>query len=146
MKKKFSYQMDDCLKVTNIPGYFENFVFIDIEEEIILKGVSLDDHYQRVMSVAGGSYRAINKEIYGETLQAIKTIVECKKNNIDSESRIEAISFLHQNLKFSPSVIQRILLLLGVKMEITHILNDSEKIFVKTSEYKLMNKLLGEDK
>ena len=144
MKTQLSYQMGDGHIVAgNIPAYFDTFVFSDIEEKIILPGSSIDMHYERVMSVVGNSYKCVDKHVYADTLQAIKAIVNCKTHHLKSPIRAKAIAFLHQEIKFSPSTIQRILLLFGVKMEITKILKDSEKIFSETLQPSWIQRYLG---
>ena len=125
------------------PEYIDNFVFRDIEEKIILKNSTIDAHYQSVMSVVGDSYKGIDKHVYANILQAIKVIVNCKMNHLKSPVRAKAIAFLHQEIKFSPSTIERILLLFGVKMETRKILKDSQKIFSENEVPQWIQRLLG---
>lgn len=126
-----------------VPEYFDNFVFRDIEEKIILKNSNIERHSEYVLSTIGDSYRAINKHVYANTLQAINVIIHCKKNHSKSPERAKAIAYLHQELKFSPSTIQRILLLFGVKMETNKILKDSLKIFLHTQMPQWIEKNFG---
>ena len=144
MKTQLSYKMGDGHNVSgSMSDYMENFVFRDIEEKIILENSDIDMHYQRVMSVQGDSYKAINKRVYADILQAIKVIVNCKNNHLKSPVRSKAIAFLHQEIMFSPSTIQRILLLFGVKMNTPLILKDSQKIFLKNIEPRWIQRYLG---
>ena len=144
MKQQISYQMDDGLNVTGlIPVNYDNFVFSDIEEKIILKNSNIDVHYNYVLSTLGDSYEGINKYEYGNILQAIKAIVYCKNNHLKSPVRAKAIAFLHQEMKFSPSTIQRILFLFGVNMEITKILKDSQKIFSESKVPQWVQRFFG---
>ena len=132
MKTHVSYQMGDGHNVTGqTPVSYDNFVFEQIEENIVFKDQSIDKHYDNVMSTLGDSYRGANKYVYGNILQAVKAIVNCKKHRLKSPVRKQAIAFLHQEIKFSPATIQRILLLFGVKMQTSAILKDSGKVFAE---------------
>jgi len=132
MKTDVSYKMGDGHIVTGeMPLSDDYFVFSEIEENIVFKEKSIDQHYNDVMSTLGNSYKGANKQVYGNILQAVKVIVNCKKHHLKSPVRKQAIAFLHQEIKFSPDTIQKILLLFGVKMQISAILKDSEKVFAE---------------
>jgi len=130
MKQTVSIQMDDGLNVTGIiPVSYDNFVFADIEENIVFKKSNINMHYDMVMSTLGDSYTGVSKYAYGNILQAIKMIVNCKIHHLKSPVKVQAIAFLHQEVQFSPATIQKILLLFGVKMQTSQILKDSGKVF-----------------
>jgi hypothetical protein len=130
MKQQLSYQMGDGHNVTGeIPVSYDNFVFEDIEENIVFKKSNITIHYDVVMSTLGDSYKGVSKYTYGNILQAIKTIVDCKKNHLRSSAREEATAYLHGEMLFSSVTIQKILLLFGIKMPIAKILEDSSRVF-----------------
>ena len=130
MKQTVSYQMGDGHNVTGeIPVSYDNFVFADIEENIVFKKSNINMHYNMVMSTLGDSYKGVSKYAYGNILQAIKTIVNCKTHHLKSPVKAQAIAFLHQEMQFSPATIQKILLLFGVKIQTSQILKDSGKVF-----------------
>jgi len=132
MKQQVSYQMGDDLSVTGeIPVSYDNFVFADIEENIVFKKSNINMHYDMVMSALGDIYKGVNKYNYGNILQAIKVIVNCKTLHLKSPVKAQAIAFLHQDMHFSPATIQKILLLFGVKMQTPAILKDSGKVFAE---------------
>ncbi len=130
MKQTVSNQMDDCLNVTGaIPVSYDNFVFQDLEQSFVFQNRSLDRHYEHVMSSAT-KYRGVSKHVYGKTIRAIKTIVICKTQYPRrTESCKKAIAFLHQDMKISPDSIRKILLLFGVKLSISQLLEYSEQVF-----------------
>ena len=81
------------------------------------------------MSSLGNSYKGANKYAYGNILQAIKTIVVCKKTHPRrTEKCIESVGYLHQDMQMASNSIQNILLLLGVKLSTAQILGYSEQI------------------
>lgn len=130
MNTQISYQMGDGQNVTGeIPVSLDNFVFSEIEENIVMKKLDIDRHYQFVMASNGSLYQNVNKHDYGNILQAFKVIVNCKRYHQKSPAKIKAVAFLHQEMKLSPSTIQRVLLLLGVKISSSEILKNSEKMF-----------------
>ncbi|EGG41359.1 Hypothetical protein Nlim_1818 [Candidatus Nitrosarchaeum limnium SFB1] len=130
MKQQISYQMDDGLNVTGeIPVSYDNTIFADIEENIVLKKSNINVHYDMVMSTLGENYKGMSKYAYGNILQAIKTIVDCKTHHSKSPARAHAVAYLHREILFSPATIQKILLLFGVKMPTSKILNDSSRVF-----------------
>ena len=141
MKQIVSNQMDDCL---NVKMSYDNFVFQDLEQSFVFQKRSLDRHYDFVMSSLGNSYHGVNKYVYGNTIVAIKTIVTCKKQHSRrTESCKEAIAFLHQDIKMSPSSIQKILLLFGVKLSNAQILEYSEQVFSRKPTPKWIAIFLG---
>ena len=130
MKQQLSYQMGDGHNVTGeIPVSYDNTVFEDIEKNIVLKKSNIASHYDFVMSTVGDSYKGINKYTYGNILQAIKTIVDSKKNQPRSSDEELAIAYLHGEMLFSSVTIQRIFLLFGKKMSMSKILDDASRVF-----------------
>ena len=126
--------MDDGLNVTGeIPVSYDNLIFADIEENIVLKKSNINVHYDMVMSTLGDSYKGMSKYAYGNILQAIKTIVNCKTHHLKSPAKAQAVAYLHREILFSPATIQKILLLFGVKMPTSKILDDSSKVFENKS-------------
>ena len=131
MKQTVSTQMGDDLTVNEgtIPSSYDNFVFHDLEQSFVFENQSLDSHYDYVMSSMGNSYKGVNKYVYGNTIAAIKTIVNCKKTHAKrTESCKEAIAFLHQDMLLATNSIQMIMLLFGVKLSTMQILRDSEQV------------------
>ena len=130
MKTQVSYQMgDDHIVTGEIPVSYDNFVFKDIEENIVFKKSNIAVHFDTVMSTTGNSYKSLNKYAYGNLLQAIKTIVNCKKHHSRrTENCKEAIAFLHQDMQLATATIQNILALFGVKLSTRQILRDSEQV------------------
>lgn len=135
MKQQLSYQMGDGQIVkegNDIPKSYDNFIFHDLEQVIVFENKTLDDHYDYVMSRTGNSYKSANKFAYGNILQAIKTIVTCKKtNHRRTEECKEAIGYLHQDMQMASNSIQNILLLFKVKLSTAQILGYSEQILSK---------------
>ena len=129
MKQQLSYQMDDGLNVTEISVSYDNFVFQDLEENIVYKKSTIDRHYDIVMSTLGDSYKSVNKYAYGNILQALRTIVNAKKNRLKKSKTSEAVGYLHQEMQLSPTTIQSILHLFEVKMTSGQILKYSDKVF-----------------
>ena len=132
MKQQLSYQMGDGQNVkqgNDIPTSYDNFIFHDLEQSIVFENKTLDDHYDYVMSRTANSYKGANKFAYGNILQAIKTIVTCKKtNHRRTEKCKEAIGYLHQDMQLASNSIQNILLLFAVKLSTAQILGYSEQI------------------
>ena len=122
--------MGDGHNVTGeIPVSYDNFVFEDLEENIVFKKSNIANHYDFVMSTLGDYYKGVSKYTYGNILQAIKTIVDCKKNHLRGPVKDQATAYLHGEILFSSVTIQKILLLFGIKMPIAKILKDSSKVF-----------------
>ncbi|MCV0430716.1 hypothetical protein [Nitrosopumilus sp.] len=131
MKQTVSTQMDDGHIVNEGKSLssYDDFVFHDLEQSFVFQNQSLDAHYNHVMSSLGNSYKGVNKYIYGNTIGAIKTIVNCKKTHARrTENCKEAIAFLHQDMQLATNSIQMIMLLFGVKLSTRQILRDSEQI------------------
>ena len=132
MKQQLSYQMGDGQIVkqgNDIPKSYDNFIFHDLEQSIVLENKTLDSHYDYVMSSLGNSYNGANKFAYGNILQAIKTIVHCKQTHPRrTEKCKEAIAYLHQDMSIASNTIQNIMLLFGVKLSTAQILRDSEQV------------------
>ena len=116
----------------DIPTSYDNFIFHDLEQSIVFENKTLDDQYDYVMSSLGNSYKGANKYAYGNILQAIKTIVTCKKTHPRrTEKCIESVGYLHQDMQMASNSIQNILLLFGVKLSTRQILGYSEKVLTK---------------
>ncbi len=128
MKQQLSYQMGGDLSAESYDS-IEKFVFSDLQENLLFKRKSLDEHYDYVMSTLDDYYLGVSKYVYGNILQAIKAIVNCKINHLKTPVKSRAIGFLHQEMRFSPAIIQDILLLFDVKIGIPQILKDSGKVF-----------------
>ena len=132
MKQIVSNQMGDGQIVkqgNDIPTSYDNFILHDLERSIVIENKTLDDHYDYVMSSLGNSYKSANKYAYGNILQAIKTIVVCKKTHPRrTEKCKEAIGYLHQDMQMASNSIQNILLLFEVKLSTRQILGYSEKV------------------
>ena len=136
--------MGDDLNVTGeMPVSYDNLVFKDIEENIVAKNSNISYHYDMVMSSLGDSYKGVNKYTYGNILQAIKTIVDCKKNRLRGSAKAEATAYLHAEMLFSSVTIQKILLLFGIKMSMGKILDDATLAFEQRPEPVWMQKFLG---
>ena len=135
MKQTVSNQMGDGQIVkegNDIPTSYDNFILHDLEKSFVVENKTLDDHYDYVMSRTGNSYKGANKFAYGNILQAIKTIVTCKKtNHRRTEKCKEAIGYLHQDMQLASNSIQNILLLFGVKLSTSQILGYSEKVLTQ---------------
>ncbi len=121
----------------------EKFVFSDIDENIVYHNSDIDQHYNYVMSGLGNSYRGVNKYVYGNILQAIKAIVNCKVYRLKSPVKTQAIAFLHQEMLFSPNIIQRILSLFEVEMGAPQILKHSSKVFAEKPESAWIQRFFG---
>ena len=135
MKQQLSYQMGDGQNVkqgNDIPASYDNFILHDLEQSIVIGGRTLDDHYDHVMTSLGNSYDGANKYAYGNILQAIKTIVVCKKTHPRrTEKCIESVGYLHQDMQMASNSIQNIFLLFGVKLTTRQILGYSEKVLTQ---------------
>ena len=132
MKQQLSYLMGDDQNVkqgNDIPVSYDDFIFHDLEQSIVLENKTLDNHYDYVMSSLGNSYKGANKYAYGDILQAIKTIVHCKQTHPRrTEKCKEAIAYLHQDMSMASNTIKNIMLLFGVKLSTAQILRDSEQV------------------
>ena len=135
---------DGHIVTGEIPVSYDNFVFKDIEENIVFKKSNITNHFEVVMSTPGDSYKGVSKNTYGNILQAIKTIVECKKNHRRSPLKDQATAYLHGEILFSSVTIQKILLLFGIKMSIPQIMSDADKIWAYKPKPLWMQKVLGE--
>ena len=136
--------MGDGHNVTGeIPVSYDNFVFEDLEENIVFKKSNIANHYDFVMSTLGDYYKGVSKYTYGNILQAIKTIVDSKKNHLRSPAKTQANAYLHGEILFSSVTIQKILLLFGIKMPIAKILNDASIVFEQKPKPAWMQRFLG---
>ena len=136
--------MGDGHNVTGeIPVSYDNFVFEDLEENIVFKKSNIANHYDFVMSTLGDYYKGVSKYTYGNILQAIKTIVDSKKNHLRSPAKTQANAYLHGEILFSSVTIQKILLLFGIKMPIAKILDDASIVFEQKPKPAWMQRFLG---
>ena len=135
MKQIVSNQMGDGQIVkegNDIPTSYDNFILHDLEQSIVIGGRTLDEHYDHVMASLGNSYNGANKYAYGNIIQAIKTVVTCKKiHPRRTEKCIESVGYLHQDMQMASNSIQNILLLFGVKLTTRQILGYSEKVLTQ---------------
>ena len=135
MKQIVSNQMGDGQIVkegNDIPTSYDNFILHDLEQSIVIGGRTLDEHYDHVMASLGNSYNGANKYAYGNILQAIKTIVVCKKTHPRrTEKCKEAVGYLHQDMQMASNSIRNILLVFGVKLSTSQILGYSEKVLTQ---------------
>jgi hypothetical protein len=135
MKQIVSNQMGDgqIVKAGNdIPTSYDNFILHDLEQSIVIEGRTLDEHYDHVMTSLGNSYKGANKYAYGNIIQAIKTVVTCKKTHPRrTEKCIESVGYLHQDMQMASNSIQNTLLLYGVKLTTRQILGYSEKVLTQ---------------
>ncbi len=143
MKQIVSNQMGDGQIVkqgNDIPTSYDNFILHDLEQSIVFENKTLDYHYDYVMSSLGNSYRGANKYAYGNILQAIGTIVTCKKTHPRrTEKCKEAVGYLHQDMQMASNSIQNILLLFGVKLSTSQILGYSEKVLSQRDPNWILN-------
>jgi hypothetical protein len=64
-----------------ITDSYEKLVFSDLEE-MLFKGKTLDEHYERILASFGTSYKGLDKFVYGNIIKALQTIVESKIKHI----------------------------------------------------------------
>lgn len=145
MKEQVSYQMDGGLNAQQtlltvfsqietedkiIPVFYDDVTHDDLAEKVLVKGWTFEQYGNYVATTSGKTYKGINKFLYEKTIDAIKTIVYCKKQRLRSRPElVESVAFLHQDMKMSPNTIQNILLMFGVTLEIRKILAMSNEIF-----------------
>ena len=145
MKEQISYRMDGGLnaqqtlltqygqietedKVT--PVFYDDVIHDDLAEKILSKGWTFEQYTNYVATTHGKSYKGINKFLYGKTIGAIKTIVYYKKQRLRNRPElVEAVAFLHQDMKMSPNTMHNILLMFGVTLEVRKILAMSNGVF-----------------
>jgi len=145
MKEQISYQMDGGLnaqqtllteysqietedKVTLV--FYDETIHNDLVEKILSKGWTFEQYGNYVATTHGNTYKGINKFLYEKTIDAIKTIIYCKKQRLRSKLElVESIAFLHQDMKISPNTIHNVLLMFGVTLEIRKILAMSNDVF-----------------
>ena len=113
-----------------LPVFYDNVILDDISEKILSKRWTFERYAHYVATTPGTSYGGINKFLYEKTVDAVKTIIYCKKQKLRRRPELgEAIAFLHQDMKLSPNTIQQILLLFGVELTTSKILEASNKVF-----------------
>ena len=103
-----------------IPVSYDKFV-IDEMGYVKFRGWSLDTFYEHVTS-RDGNYKGVNKLLFGNTIQAFKTIIDAKPHRIIKPKVKDAINFLHQDMQLSPTTIQYILEMFRIKLSQPQIL------------------------
>lgn len=134
---------DDHNVTGEIPVSYDNFILGDIQENIIYKKSTIENHYDAVMTTMGSTYNGVSKRAYGNILQAIKTIVDCEINHVNCIAKEHATAFLHGEVLLSSTSIKNILLMFGVKIPMSRILDDANKAFSYKPEPVWMQKILG---
>ena len=126
-----------------ISNSFETFVFSDLQEMLSL-GKTFEQHLEILTTIPGILYKRFNIFEYGNIIKALQTIIESKRRNLKGcNKQKEAIAFLHQEVEFSPNLIQNMLRLFGVKLEISKILEASHKVFVERPQPKWLQNMGG---
>ena len=113
---------------------------------MLSEGRTLDQLLVILTSIHGISYKGFNKLEYENVINALLTIIKSKKLHLRRNSKQkEAIAFLHQEVKFSPNLIQNILRLFKVKQEVSTILKASYNVFVKNPPPKWLQNIRGDN-
>ena len=124
-----------------ISSSYETLVFSDLQE-MLLKGETLDEHYDSILATIGTSYKGFDKVAYGNVIKALQIIIESNIKHLRRCTKQKAaIAFLHQDLKFSPNLIQNMVNLFDVKLDISNILESSYKVFVKRPQPKWLQNI-----
>jgi len=110
-----------------IPVSYDKFV-IDEMGYVKLRGWSLDTFYEHITS-RDGNYKGVNKFLFGNTIQALKTIIDSKPQHLIKPKVKDAINFLHQDMQLSPTTIQNILVMFGIELSQPRILKASTDVF-----------------
>lgn len=153
MKQTVSIQMGDghivkeTLHESSKDGFavsnsFEKLVFSDLQE-MLFKGRTLEQHYERVTTTRGTSYNGVNRFAYGNVIKALQTIIESKRKHLRKLKQKEAIAFLHQDVKLSPNLIQNLVRLFGVKLDISKILRASNSVFAERPQPRWLQNIGG---
>ena len=122
------------------PGSYE-FFFSDLQE-MLLKGKTLYDYFVMVLTTSGTSYKGLDKLTYVNVIKALQTVIESRKRHVRRCVKLkDAIAFLHQDIKFSPSMIQNLLSLFDVKLGTLDILKASYKVFSEKSQPKWLQNI-----
>jgi hypothetical protein len=153
MKQTVSLQMDGGHIANNIveqnhnsngcaiSSSYEKLVFSDLQE-MLLKGKTLDEHYDSMLTTIGTSYKGLDKFAYGNVIKALQIIIESKIKHLRRcTKQKEAIAFLHQDVKFSPNLIQNMVNLFDVKLDISNILESSYKVFAERPQPKWLQNI-----
>lgn len=128
-----------------ISNSYEKLVFSDLQE-MLFKGKTLDEHYDMVLTTSGTSYKGFDKFVYGNIIKALQTIIESKNKHLRRCTKQKgAIAFLHQDVKFSPTMIQNAVGLFDVKLGIPNILDASYNVFVKRPQPKWLQNIGAHD-
>lgn len=126
-----------------ISNSFEKFIFSDLLKMVSL-GKTLDQYLEILTTMPTISYKRFNKFEYANVVKALQTIIESKRIKLRGcNKQKEAIAFLHQEIKFSPNLIQNMLTLFNVKLEISKILKASHKVFLERPQPKWLQNIGG---
>lgn len=155
MKQKVSTQMGDGLIInkrcfdSNNPNEFatsnsfESLIFYELQE-ILLKGITIDQHYDKLINTSGNFYKGFSKSNYENVIKALQTIIESRRKHLRRcNKQKEAIAFLHQKMKFSPTLIRNMVELFGVRLDLSKILKTSSNVFEKMPQPKWLRNIRG---
>lgn len=135
-------QIEEGDKVT--PVFYDNEIYNDFVEKSLSKRWTFEQYAKYVTTTRGNTYKGINKFLYEKTIDAIKTIVYCKKQGLRGRPElVEAIAFLHQDMKISPNTIHNVLLMFGIKLESRKILAISNEIFTSKPIPEWLQNVIG---
>jgi len=112
-----------------IPVSYDKFVITEMRY-VKFQGWSLATFYDHV-TVRDANYNGVNKFLFGNTIQAFKTIIDSKPRHVIKPRVKDAINFLHQDMQLSPTTIQNILMMFGIKLSSAQILQASTDVFVE---------------
>ena len=116
-------------------------IFSDLQE-ILFKGITIDEYYDRVINKSGNFYNGFNKTKYENVIKALLTIIASRRKHVRRcNKQKEAIAFLHQEMKFSPTFIRNMVELFGVRLDISNILTISENVFEKMQQPKWLQNI-----
>lgn len=122
---------------------FENNILIELYE-LSLKEIAIEEHYDKMINSPENYYKIFNKSKYTDIIKALKIIIESRRKHLKKcPKQIEAIAFLHQKMKFSPTLIRSMVELFGVKLSISNILNASSILFEKIESPKWLQNIGG---
>jgi hypothetical protein len=122
---------------------FETILFSDLQEMLSL-GKTIEQYLKILTKMPTISYKGFNKFEYVNVVKALQTIIDSKRRNLKRcNKQKEAIAFLHQEVKFSPNLIQNMLRLFNVKLEISQILKASHKVFLERPQPKWLHNIGG---
>ena len=123
--------------------HLRSLIFSDLQE-ILLTGITIDQHYDRVINTSGNFYKGCSKSNYENVIKALQTIIESRRKHLRKcNKQKEAIAFLHQKMKFSPTLIRNMVELFGVRLEIPKILKTSSNVLAKMPQPKWLRNIGG---